>query len=44
MGILGLTDPAILGAYAGCILCVVFGVVYSLVKGLKPDDGDESDE
>jgi hypothetical protein len=42
MSILGLTDPWIIAAYAGCILCVVFCVWYSLKQG--KDEEDETDE
>ena len=43
MSILGLTDPWIIAAYAGCILSVVFCVYYSLRKG-DDEDGDDKDD
>lgn len=42
MIIFGLDDPWVIGAYVGCILCVVFCVFYSLRKG--NDSEDDSDE
>ncbi|AMK13851.1 hypothetical protein AUP07_0804 [methanogenic archaeon mixed culture ISO4-G1] len=43
MSILGLEDPWIIAAYAGCILSVVFCVYYSLKKG-APEEEEDSDD
>ena len=44
MDILGLTDPWVIGVYAGCILTVVYCIYISLKKGKESDEGDDSDE
>ena len=41
-GFFGLTDPYIWGAYVGCILCVVFSIVYYVkVRNSEEDEEDE---
>jgi len=42
--ILGLDDPWVIGAYVGCILCVVFCIYYSLRKDTDSESGDDSDD
>ncbi len=44
MSLLGLTDPWVIGAYAGCFITIAFCVVYSLIKGKDTDQEDESDD
>jgi len=44
MSIFGLTDIWVIGAYAGCILSVLFCVVYSLKKRNEPEEEDDTDE
>ena len=44
MSVLGLSDPWIIAAYAGCILSVVFCIFISLRKGKDSEEGDDSDE
>lgn len=42
--IFGLDDLWVIGAYAGCILCVLFCVIYSLRSGKDSDTEEDSDE
>ncbi len=44
MSILGLEDPWIIAAYAGCILTVAFCIYISLRKGKESDEGDDSSD
>lgn len=41
MSILGLEDPWIIAAYAGCILTVAICIYISLRKTSEEDDSDE---
>lgn len=41
MTILGLSDPYVLAAYAGCFLSTIVCIIYGL---LKKDKGEEEDE
>jgi len=43
MSILGLDDPWVIAAYAGCILTVAYCIVFSLRKG-KEDEEEDSDD
>ncbi len=41
MDFFGLTDPWIVGAYVGSILCVVFCVAYGFIKGRGSEEDEE---
>ncbi len=43
MSFFGLTDPWIIAAYVGCILCVVFCIWYSLKTRNDPEEEEEDD-
>jgi hypothetical protein len=40
MTFFGLSDPYIIGAYVGCILCVILCCAWAI---FKKDDGDEEE-
>lgn len=44
MSILGLSDPWIIAAYAGCFLTVIFCIYISLRKGKDSEEGDDLDD
>ena len=43
MAIFGLTDPWIIGAYVGCVVCVIIAWGFALFKKQKEsvDEGDD---
>lgn len=43
MSFFGLTDPYIVGAYVGSLLCVAFCVIYGYIKSKALEEEEEED-
>lgn len=41
MSFFGLTDPWIVGGYVGSFICVVFCVIYGVLKGRSASEDDD---